>query len=155
MQKPLFKIMPLETKIADSARRNAASGTAGSAVITADSPNAFPCRHCLRFAEPGERVVLFTHTAIPESSSYCESGPIFVHLEQCERYAATDEYPAQLRNGRAMRAYNSEFEMIDASIVDPATPESVIAKMFENPKTAFVDARSVTRGCFTFRVVRS
>jgi hypothetical protein len=34
-------------------------------------------------------------------------------------------------------------------------PEAVIENLFQKPDTAFVDARSVTRGCFTFRVQRA
>jgi hypothetical protein len=30
----------------------------------------------------------------------------------------------------------------------------VIESLFQNPDTAFVDVRSVTHGCFTFRVLR-
>jgi hypothetical protein len=58
-------------------------------------------------------------------------------------------------SGRAMRAYNSKFDMIDAEIVDRSEPETVIEKFFENPETAFVDVRSVTRGCYTFRIQRA
>jgi hypothetical protein len=53
-----------------------------------------------------------------------------------------------------MRAYNSKFDMIDAEVVNGSEPETVIEKFFQNPKTAFVDARSVTRGCYTFRIQR-
>jgi Protein of unknown function (DUF1203) len=45
--------------------------------------------------------------------------------------------------------------MIDAEVVNGDNPEAVIEKMFQNPKTEFVDARSVTRGCFTFRIQRA
>ncbi|PYJ25237.1 MAG: hypothetical protein DME91_05025 [Verrucomicrobia bacterium] len=31
----------------------------------------------------------------------------------------------------------------------------MIEKLFQNPETAFVDARSVSRGCFTFRILRA
>jgi hypothetical protein len=34
-------------------------------------------------------------------------------------------------------------------------PEVVIKNLFQNPDTEFVDARSITRGCFTFRVQRA
>jgi hypothetical protein len=54
-----------------------------------------------------------------------------------------------------MRAYNSKFDMIDAEIVNGSEPETVIEKFFENPETAFVDVRSVTRGCYTFRIQRA
>jgi len=44
--------------------------------------------------------------------------------------------------------------MIDAVVVNGREPEEVIEKLFQISKTAFVDARSVSRGCFTFRIQR-
>lgn len=155
MTKTSFAIVPLDSAIADAARRDAAHAAPAHAIVTTEAPNAFPCRHCLRFADPGERVVLFNHAAIPPGHAYSENGAIFVHLEPCERYSPTSEYPPQLRHGRAMRAYDANFEIIDAQVVNGAPPEAVIEKFFANPETAFVDARSVDRGCFTFRVTRS
>jgi hypothetical protein len=45
--------------------------------------------------------------------------------------------------------------MIDAEVVNGHEPEEVIEKLFQNSRTAFVDARSVSRGCFTFRIERA
>ena len=137
------------------ARRAAKGGAADHAIVIADSPTGYPCRHCLRFAQPGERVILFPYAAISPGHPYSESGPIFVHAEPCQRYATTREFPADFRKGRAMRAYNSKFDMIDAEVVNGNEPELVIEKLFQNPETAFVDARSVTRGCYTFRIRRA
>ncbi len=155
MKSSKFRIVPLPTEVADAARQSVTSGAPDHAVITADSPRGYPCRHCLRFAQPGERVVLFPYQAIPAGHPYSENGPVFVHAESCERYAATHEFPAEFREGRVMRAYNSGFDMIDAEIVGQSEPEPVVEKLLQNPETAFVDARSVTRGCFTFRIQRT
>jgi Protein of unknown function (DUF1203) len=155
MKTPSFQIVPLPTEIADTARRVANAGAADHAVITVDSPESSPCRHCLRWAEPGERVVLFPYTAIPSGQPYSETGPIFVHADKCQRYSATNKYPDNFRNGRVFRAYDSNYNIIDAQVVDGSEPEVVIESLFQNPETAFVDARSVTRGCFTFRVQRA
>ena len=155
MKTPSFQIVPLPTEIADAARRVAKTGSADHALITVDSPESAPCRHCLRWAEPGERVVLFPYTAIPSGQPYSETGPIFVHANACQRYSAINEYPADFRNGRVFRAYDSNYNIIDAQVVDGSEPEVVIEGLFQNPDTAFVDARSVTRGCFTFRVERA
>jgi hypothetical protein len=155
MKTPSLRIVPLATKVAEAARRATRSGAADHAVISVDSPTGYPCRHCLRFAQLGERVILFPYAAIPPGHPYSESGPIFVHAEACERYAGPCEFPADLRKGRVMRAYNSKFDMIDAEIVDGSEPQTVIEKLFQNPETAFVDARSVTRGCYTFRIQRA
>ena len=113
------------------------------------------CRHCLRWAQPGERVILFPYAAIPSGHPYSETGPIFVHANECQRYSATNEYPADFRNGRVFRAYDSNYNIIDAQVMNGSEPEVVIESLFQNPDTEFVDARSITRGCFTFRVQRA
>jgi Protein of unknown function (DUF1203) len=149
-----FRIVPLLSEIAERARRSAAKGAPDHAVVVAESSHGYPCRHCLRFARPGERVILFPYASIPAGHPYSESGPIFVHAEPCERYATTRQYPADFRSGRVMRAYNSNFDMIDAEVANGSAPEAVIEKLFQNPETVFVDARSVTRGCYTLRIER-
>src|SRR5215467_5171005 len=155
MKTTKFRVIPLSTDVADSARRAAATGAADHAIVVADSPSGYPCRHCLCWAKKGERVVLFPYAAIPPGHPYSESGPIFVHAEPCARYSATHEYPADFRKGRVMRAYNSKFDIIAAEVVNGSEPETLIEKFFENSDTAFVDTRSVTHGCYTFRIQRA
>ena len=150
-----FRIIPLPTEIADAARRAVNAGAADHELITVDSPGSSPCRHCLRWAHPGDRVILFPYAAIPSGRPYSETGPIFAHADECERYSATNEYPADFRNGRVLRAYDSNYNIIDAQVMDGSEPEVVIESLFQNPDTAFVDVRSVTHGCFTFRVQRA
>ena len=150
-----FQVIPLPTEIADAARRAVNAGAPDHELITVDSPESSPCRHCLRWAQPSEPVVLFPYAAIPSGHPYSETGPIFVHANQCERYSATNEYPADFRNGRVFRAYDSNYNIIDAQVVDSSEPEVVLESMFQDPETVFVDVRSVTHGCFTFRVQRA
>jgi len=154
MKASTFRIIPLLTEIAERARLLAKTGAPDHAVVVADSPHAYPCRHCLRWAQPGEHVILFPYASIPAGHPYSEAGPIFVHAEPCEVYKATGEYPADFRNGRVFRAYDANYNMIDAEVANENDPEAVIEKLLQNPKTEFVDARSVTRGCFTFRILR-
>jgi hypothetical protein len=154
MRKPTFRIVPLPTGVADAARRAAASGMPDHAIVVADSPEGYPCRHCLRFAKPGDRVILFPFASIPAGHPYCETGPIFVHEQSCERYPMTHQFPPDLRQGRVIRAYNSNYDMIDAEVVNGSEPEAVIEKLLEKPETAFVDVRSAARGCYTFRIQR-
>jgi len=45
--------------------------------------------------------------------------------------------------------------MIDAEVGNENEPEAIIEKLLQNPETEFVDARSVARGCFTFRILRA
>ena len=153
MTKSDFQVVALPTAVADAARKAAAENPSDHRVIVVDSPNSAPCRHCLEWAKPGERVILFSYDAIPPGRPYSERGPIFVHADPCSRYERP-EYPAQFRNGRAFRAYNAEHDLIDACLPNGETPEAAIAKLFENPDTAFVHARSATHGCYTFKIER-
>jgi hypothetical protein len=150
-----FRIIPLPTEIAEAARRAVKAGAADHALLTVDSPGSSPCRHCLQWAQPGEQVILFPYSAIRSGHPYSETGPIFVHANSCQRYSATNEYPVDFRDGRVFRAYDSKINIIDAQVMNGSEPEAVIERLFQNPDTAFVDVRSITHGCFTFRVQRA
>jgi len=154
MKTSSFRIVPIRTEIAEAARRAAEAGASDHAVVTADAPQGFPCRHCLRWAQPGERMILFPYAAIAPGRPYSESGPIFVHAEPCERYAATHEFPSDFRNGRVLRAYNSQHDIIAAEVANGEGPEAVIERFLEKPETAFVHVRSASHGCYTMEVER-
>jgi hypothetical protein len=155
MKSTNFRIIPLPTELAEAARHAFNTGASDHALVTVDSPGSSPCRHCLRWAQPSERVILFPYAAIPPGHPYSESGPIFVHATECQRYSATDAYPADFRSGRVFRAYDSNYNIVDAKVVNGIEPEVVIKELFESPETAFLDVRSVTHGCFTFRIQRA
>jgi uncharacterized protein DUF1203 len=150
-----YRVVPLPSEVAASARRAAEAGAPDHAVISVTSPNEAPCRHCLRWTRPGEQVVLFPYASIAHGRPYAESGPIFVHAAPCERYQAIDEFPAAFRQGRVIRAYDREQNMIAGEIVNGREPETVIEKLFENPETEFIQVRSADRGCYTFGIARA
>jgi Protein of unknown function (DUF1203) len=154
MKTSTFRIVPIRTEIAEAARREAEVGAPDHAVVTADSPRGFPCRHCLRWAQLGERMILFPFAAIAPGRPYSESGPIFVHAEPCERYARTHEFPSAFRTGRVLRAYNAQRDMIAAEVANGEDPEAVIERFLQKPETAFVHVRSASHGCYTMEVER-
>ena len=154
MKSSNFRIFPIRTDIAEAARREAEAGAPDHVLVTADSPTRYPCRHCLRWASLGELMVLFPFAAIAPGRPYSESGPIFVHAEPCERYAATHEFPSEFRKGRVLRAYNSQHDMIAADLAKGEGPEAVIERFLQKPETAFVHVRSASHGCYTMEVKR-
>ena len=154
MKTAIYRVVPLPSEIAEAARRKAQAGAPDHAMVEVDSPTGYPCRHCLQWAQPGERVVLFPYASVPPGRPYSESGPIFVHANACQRYDVTNGYPDNFRTHRVIRAYNCENEMIDAIVVADDQPEPVIEKLLQNPDAAFLQARSVSRGCYTFKIER-
>ena len=155
MNKANFRIVPLASKVAEAARRAAEAGASDHAYVAADAPTGYPCRHCLRWAQPGEQLILFPYASIPAGRPYAESGPIFVHVGECPPYLELDQYPADFRNGRVFRAYDRKQDMIAAAAVQQGEPEEVIEKLLANPETEFLQARSADRGCYTFSLVRA
>ncbi len=153
MKQSNYRIVPLPSDVADAARRALAAGAADHALVIADSPNGYPCRHCLQWAAPGERMILFTYAAV-DSGPYQERGPIFVHAEPCSRYSAVADYPADFRNGRVIRAYDERKFIIDARVVNGEGPEAAIEDLLRNPRAAFLHVRSVGYGCYTMGVER-
>jgi hypothetical protein len=147
--------MPLATEVAETARAKAREGAPDHEILTTEQAGTYPCRHCLHWSQPGEQVVLFPYASIPAGRPYSEVGPIFVHLQSCPRYESTERYPADFRNGRVIRAYNRKQDMIVAEAVVDGKPETVIEKLFDNPETEFLQARSADRGCYTFRIERA
>ncbi len=152
--KNTFRIVPLPTETADAARRSASNGAPAHQIVVADARGSAPCRHCLRWAEPGERMILFPFQSIPADRPWTESGPIYVHQEPCERYAATDEFPAAFREGRVLRQYDAQDELTGAEVVD-GDPATAIERLLGDDNVAFVQVRSVTHGCYTMRVERA
>ena len=150
-----YRVVPLPTEFADAARRAAQAGARDHACVMVDSPTGYPCRHCLRWAQPGEQVILFPYASIPAGCPYAEMGPIFVHAQPCPRYELTEQYPADFRGGRVIRAYDREQNMIAGEIVNGRKPETVIENLFENPETEFIQVRSADRGCYTFGIERA
>ncbi|MBA3963505.1 MAG: DUF1203 domain-containing protein [Chthoniobacterales bacterium] len=155
MRKSSYQIVPLPTEVAQAARLRVQEDASDHRLVRAEMPRTYPCRHCLRWAQPGEDVVLFPYSSIPAGHPYAESGPIFVHADACERYHSTDEYPDAFREGRVMRAYDKSYDMIAAEFPDANAPESLIEKLLAHPATAFLQVHSLDRGCYTFRIERA
>ena len=65
--------------------------------------------------------MLFPYASIARGRPYAERGPIFVHAVPCPRYEATGEVPADFGEGRVIRAYDREQNMIAGEIVAAGT----------------------------------
>ncbi|MGI8820984.1 MAG: DUF1203 domain-containing protein [Chthoniobacterales bacterium] len=152
--KKTFRIVPLPTALAEQARRTAALGQPDHQVVIADGPKSAPCRHCLRWADSGETMILFPYQSIPTDRPYAESGPIFVHQEACQRYAATETYPAAFSTARVIRGYNTQCEII-AGEAATGDAEPVLEAMLQDPDISFLHVRSLTYGCYTMKVERA
>jgi len=149
-----FRVVALPTEVAEAARAQAAHGAPNHKTSVVEAEHTAPCRHCLTWAKPGERVILFPYQAIAENRPYAETGPIFVHAEACTRYNSPAEFPPALRSGRALRAYNAQDEIVAGEVVDGA-PEAAAARLLQSEAVRFLHVRSASHGCYTFKLERA
>lgn len=154
MKATTYRIVPLTTEVAERARATARTGAPGHAIVTTEAAESYPCRHCLHWAEPGEALILFPFATIEPGKPYAETGPILVHAESCERYRATDEFPADFREERSIRGYDAAENMIAGEVVHGSGPEAVVERLLADSQVAFLHVRSARRGCYTFGIER-
>lgn len=153
MEKNDYRFVAIPSEFAASTRRSAAAGR--PSVIPRRDAEPHQCRHCLTLSEPGETVLLASYCPFSSDQPYAERGPIFVHERECARYDRELEYPAQFpRRSAVIRAYDASDAMVAAEAVGDRRAESVIEKLFADPRVAYLHARNVAEGCFMFRIER-
>lgn len=127
-----------------------------------------PLRCCLRVIKPGERVALVSYAPLrrwaaaagAEPGAYDESGPVFVHAEECEGPRDARGYPfARAGALRTIRRYNAAGHIVGGSFFEiPDAAEAgfdeAFGEAFTLPEVALVHVRALEYGCFLFEVRR-
>ena len=118
-----------------------------------------PCRDVLRRAQPGEELILASHSPFSKTGPYREFGPIFVLASESPEDVRRNGLRAggdtdYLRAQFVIRAYSENEEIVDAALVDAAGAQNVVERFFERGDVAFLHARFPTYGCFACRLDR-
>ncbi len=151
-----LKIIAMPT--ADAARtRSTLRDEYGNTLAPLIADGSGPCRHCLRYARSGERLLLFSYRPFANPGPYQEVGPVFVHADGCERHAPGGGFPADfIERPLVLRPYDADDNIQDSQVVaDAGSAERTAQALLANPSVAYVHARSRTRGCFMFRIERA
>ena len=121
-----------------------------------DRPDAYPCRRCLRDAEPGERVVLISYDPFTGDSPYRQPGPIYLHEQPCApRDADLETAPGQLRRRQlSVRSFDARHLMLEAQVIDGAEVEQVAVAMLDRHDAAYLHVHNAAPGCFAVRIDR-
>lgn len=122
----------------------------GARRMTADAPNAAPCRVSLVDAEPGERLILLNHRHLDAPASpYRGEGPIFVREAAVEAAPGVGEVPDMLgRRLLSARVYDADWMMTDADVVEGAALAGRLEAWFADPAVASIHLHTARRGCY-------
>jgi hypothetical protein len=124
-----------------------------------------PLRCCNRLSRRGERIVLASYSPLHrwatarrvDPGAYDETGPVFLHAGSCDG-PAHDGFPDDYRGlPRVLRAYDAHGHIVGGQVIDEGAsePEQAIDEVFADPGVAFIHARALVAGCFTFAIARA
>lgn len=128
----------------------------GAIRMIADAKPGYPCRVTLADVEPGSAVLLVNHEHLPVETPYRSRHAIFVAegAERPARYEAA--VPEQLRTRLlSVHALDADGMMIDAEVLEGTGLEAEIARMFADPRAAYLHVHNARRGCFAARIDRA
>jgi Protein of unknown function (DUF1203) len=150
-----IRVIAIETEIAEQVRATLKAPVYGFPAHLEVAEDAAPCRHCLRAIAPGERRILFTYDRFTSKESLPQPGPVYIHANDCERYAEASGFPEELRSSpRTIEAYARGRKLHGQEYVTDGNFEPAIEKLFANPEVNYLQINSTTAGCFTFRIER-
>jgi len=120
-----------------------------------ETRSAAPCRVTLSDAEPGENVLLLNYEHQSAPTPYRASHAIFVRESADETRALTNELP-EVFHGRTLsiRAFDEAGMIVDADLCQGDTARSVIERMLEDAKAAYLHAHYAGHGCYAARIDR-
>ena len=147
----MFAVRPLPAPLPPSAPL-----PDGARTIVVDEANSYPCRRCLRDAEPGETVVLLSYDPFVDGADtpYRQPGPVFVHADACS-YEPTDELPVQLtRRLLSVRSFGADHLMLGGVVVQGAELETTVERLLGDDTVSYLHVHNAGPGCFAARIDR-
>ncbi|MDG4875078.1 DUF1203 domain-containing protein [Mesorhizobium sp. WSM4935] len=117
-----------------------------------------PYRHCLKNVAAGEGYLIVAYRPFPELQPYAETGPIFLHAEECERAADGEVLPQMLESSDyIVRGYGKDDRIVYGS--GAVTPTGDIATraqtLFGRDDIAYIHVRSARNNCYQCRIERA
>jgi hypothetical protein len=125
-------------------------------VVMKAEGGANPCRHCLGLIADGEPKLVLSYRPFEAPQPYAETGPIFLHQTQCERYESQDlpRWFAFL-DPAAIRGYGADdwIRYDTGRVVRGSELADVSASILADASIRYIHIRSKF-GCFQCRVDR-
>jgi hypothetical protein len=118
-----------------------------------------PCRHCLANIAKGDGYLILAYRPFPELQPYAETGPIFLHAEQCEAYAGGEAVPPILTTSKdyLLRGYSTGDRIVygTGAITPVDDIEAQAAELLQRSEVAYIHVRSARNNCYQCRIERA
>lgn len=115
-----------------------------------------PCRHCLQNVRAGDRYLILSHRPFPAPQPYAETGPIFLHADECVRYEETAEMPAMFRESSdyILRGYSCQDRIVygTGGVIKTGDIANRADELLRRDDVAYVHMRFARNNCFQCRI---
>jgi hypothetical protein len=114
-----------------------------------------PCRISLIDAKPGDELILVNYEHHAVDSPYRMRFAIYVRQGE-ETFDQVDTVPEQLRKrSLAVRAFDVDAMMVGWELAEGAQLEDAIARLFSDPRAAYLHVHFAAAGCYAARIERA
>jgi hypothetical protein len=129
---------------------------AGARRYIVDEKHGFPDRITMRDAEIGETALLLNHVTHEVATPYRTAYAIIVREGAEETFDAIGEVPPAMRARLlSLRGFDESGMLIDADVIDGREAEGLIARLFANPRVAYIHAHNAKHGCYSGLIERA
>ena len=122
-----------------------------------DGPG-IPCRHCLRHVRAGEPYLVLAYRPFPTLQPYAETGPIFLHAQECPRADEGDVLPPMFKEtpDYILRGYGADDRIVYGSggVVPTHRICGRAHELLARDDIAYVHMRSARNNCYQLRIER-
>lgn len=118
-----------------------------------------PCRHCLSDIAEGEPFLILAWRPFPAPQSYAETGPIFLHAENCERHGEAEGMPAMFleRERFLLRGYGLDDRIVygTGQLAAAGDLTQAAVALLDRPEVAYLHVRSAGYNCYQCRIEKA
>jgi hypothetical protein len=152
-----FRIVAIPSSTAEAVRTRLTSPRYGHPAHVEVATGYGPCRHCLRTFQVGvEQRILFTYDPFDGLEPLPLPGPVFIHVEGCQRYAEDRGFPDDLRpHALTLDAYARGRKLLAQEYVTDGDVEAALGRLLAKPEVDYVHVRDTEAGCYDLRVERA
>ncbi len=151
-----YKVVPIPENIANETRATLTSPQYKSLKATVEIATGYgPCRSCLEVFKQGEdERIYITYNSFEGISDLPDPGPIFIHMNNCERFERSG-FPNDLLDlPLLLESFGDESKLISREKMDAANVSTQIGNTFANESVRFINLRNAEAGCFVARIER-
>lgn len=151
-----FRTIAIPADIAREARESGRAPRYGHPAHRERAAGYGPCRLCLAtFRIHEEDRLLFTYDPFAGLDEYPSPGPVFIHADGCEPFAAAEGFPESLRAlPLTLEGYGAGRWLVARERVTEGNVEGAAERLFAHSAVVYVHVRNTEAGCYIARLER-